>query len=87
MRPEDIPKAMTPFGQLESTFERRFEGTGLGLPLVQRLVELHGAELRLDSQLGKGTRADVRFPRGRVVARPLPQLTKSPDPGLRTGTL
>jgi len=69
MRPEDIPKAMTPFGQLESTFERRFEGTGLGLPLVQRLVELHGAEFRLDSAPGKGTKADVRFPRSRVIAR------------------
>ncbi|HEY1383936.1 MAG TPA: ATP-binding protein [Dongiaceae bacterium] len=89
MRPEDIPKAMTPFGQLESTFERRFEGTGLGLPLVQRLVELHGAELRLDSQLGKGTRAEVRFPRSRVVARPLAQTAPQPaqPAGLRTGTL
>ncbi len=70
MRPEDIPKAMSPFGQLESTFERRFEGTGLGLPLVQRLVELHGAELRIESQLGQGTKAEVRFPRRRVIARP-----------------
>jgi PAS domain S-box-containing protein len=68
MRSEDIPKAMTPFGQLESTFERRFEGTGLGLPLVQRLVELHGAEFRLDSHPGKGTKAEVRFPRTRVIA-------------------
>jgi PAS domain S-box-containing protein len=81
MRPEDIPKAMTPFGQLESTFERRFEGTGLGLPLVQRLVELHGAEFRLDSQPGKGTKADVRFPRARVIVR-----TQKPA-GLKTGTI
>jgi signal transduction histidine kinase len=68
MRPEDIPKAMAPFGQLESTFERRFEGTGLGLPLVQRLVELHGAELKIDSQLGDGTKVQIRFPRARVIA-------------------
>jgi PAS domain S-box-containing protein len=76
MRSEDIPKAMLPFGQLESTFERRFEGTGLGLPLVQRLVELHGAEFRLDSHPGKGTKAEVRFPRSRVIAPaivPLPE--------------
>ncbi len=68
MRPEDIPKAMAPFGQLESTFERRFEGTGLGLPLVQRLVELHGAELKIDSRLGDGTKVQIRFPRTRVIA-------------------
>ena len=59
---------MTPFGQLESTFERRFEGTGLGLPLVQRLVELHGAEFRLESHPGEGTKAEIRFPRARVIA-------------------
>jgi len=59
---------MAPFCQLESTFERRFEGTGLGLPLVQRLVELHGAEFRLESHPGKGTKAEVRFPRSRVIA-------------------
>ena len=81
MRPEDIPKAMAPFGQLESTFERRFEGTGLGLPLVQRLVELHGAELRLDSAPGKGTKAEVRFPRNRVIARAMSAAER------KTGTL
>jgi signal transduction histidine kinase len=77
MRPEDIPKAMAPFGQLESTFERRFEGTGLGLPLVQRLVELHGAELRIDSQLGQGTKVEVRFPQRRVIARKRPAERKT----------
>jgi PAS domain S-box-containing protein len=92
MRSEDIPKAMTPFGQLESTFERRFEGTGLGLPLVQRLVELHGAEFRLDSHPGKGTKAEVRFPRSRIIAPaivPLPERAgdRSQKPASRkTGT-
>ena len=79
MRSEDIPKAMTPFGQLESTFERRFEGTGLGLPLVQRLVELHGAEFRLDSHPGKGTKAEVRFPRSRVIGAAILPMDRSAD--------
>jgi PAS domain S-box-containing protein len=88
MRSEDIPKAMMPFGQLESTFERRFEGTGLGLPLVQRLVELHGAEFRLESHPGKGTKAEVRFPRSRVIGAAILPLDRSGKPGTsrKTGT-
>jgi PAS domain S-box-containing protein len=84
MRSEDIPKAMAPFGQLESTFERRFEGTGLGLPLVQRLVELHGAEFRLESHPGKGTKAEVRFPRSRVIAAAIVPLV-GPDRVQKSG--
>lgn len=66
MAPEDIPRAMAPFGQLEGALERRYEGTGLGLYLTQRLVSLHGGSLELESRKGEGTRATVRFPRERL---------------------
>jgi len=62
-----IPKdkmdvAMAPFGQVDSRLTRKYEGTGLGLPLTKRLVELHGGTLDLSSELGRGTVATVRLP-------------------------
>jgi two-component system cell cycle sensor histidine kinase PleC len=62
MAPEHIVKALEAFGQIESSLGRRFEGTGLGLPLVQSLIGLHDGRLVLESELGKGTRAAVHFP-------------------------
>jgi signal transduction histidine kinase len=46
MKAEDIPMALTPFAQLEGSFTRKFEGTGLGLPLARHLCELHGDRVR-----------------------------------------
>jgi len=64
----DIALAMTPFGQAESALNRRFEGTGLGLPLAERLIALHGGTLDLHSERGVGTRVSVRFPAVRVLS-------------------
>jgi signal transduction histidine kinase len=64
--PEDIPRAMTPFLQVESALNRRHEGTGLGLPLAKALAELHGGRLELNSELGVGTRVAVYFPAERL---------------------
>jgi len=63
---EDIPRALAPFSQVDSALTRRYEGTGLGLPLVKSLIELHGGRLELESEEGKGTLASVVFPIDRV---------------------
>ena len=68
MKPDDIPRALEPFTQVEVIMTRRHEGTGLGLPLVRALCELHGGDLELTSAPGEGTVATVRFPASRVVA-------------------
>jgi signal transduction histidine kinase len=68
MTEQDIPAALTPFGQIESTLSRRFEGTGLGLPLSQALMEIHGGRLRVYSAPGEGTRVRITLPKDRVLA-------------------
>ncbi|HET7084237.1 MAG TPA: ATP-binding protein [Rhizomicrobium sp.] len=63
MNPEDVEIAFQPFGQVDNRLERRYEGTGLGLPLTKVLVELHQGSITIDSARGKGTRVMVAFPR------------------------
>ena len=65
--PEDIPKALAPFQQIDSKLGRKHEGTGLGLPLTKALVELHGGSLRIESELGAGTTVTLRFPADRTI--------------------
>ena len=67
---EDIPTALAAFQQVDSDFNRKYEGTGLGLPLVKALVEMHGASLDLQSEVGVGTTVTVRFPAERIMAEP-----------------
>lgn len=61
---KDLAKALSPFGQVDSTLSRRYEGTGLGLPLTQSFVELLGGEMKIDSVVGKGTTITIFLPRG-----------------------
>ncbi|MGB1547558.1 MAG: PAS domain-containing sensor histidine kinase [Alphaproteobacteria bacterium] len=70
--PEDIPKAMAPFGQVDSSLSRRYPGTGLGLPLTKKLVELHGGTLELSSKLNEGTEVSLHFPASRFDLPDLP---------------
>jgi signal transduction histidine kinase len=66
---EDIPKALGLFGQVDSAFNRRYEGTGLGLPLSKSLAEMHGGSLDIQSQLDVGTTVTVRLPTERVIRK------------------
>jgi signal transduction histidine kinase len=67
MAAENIPLAMSPFGQIESVMARRYAGTGLGLPLAKRLVELMGGQFEINSALGKGTVVVITLPRKRAL--------------------
>lgn len=66
---EDLDHVLKPFVQVGSTYTREKGGTGLGLPLVKKLVELHGGALTLESRLGVGTTVSVRLPAWRVAGR------------------
>ena len=63
---------MSRFGQVDSALNRKYHGTGLGLPLSKTLVELHAGSFDLQSMLGVGTTVTVRFPADRIVS---PQAT------------
>ncbi len=63
MDPEDVEIAFQPFSQVDNRLERRYEGTGLGLPLTKALVDLHKGNIVIDSARGRGTRITVSFPR------------------------
>ncbi len=62
MKPEDMGKLFEPFQQLESSYGKRYEGTGLGLALCKRIVELHGGNIWAESEHGKGSRFVFKMP-------------------------
>ena len=62
----DIPTALSPFGQVDGQLDRKYEGTGLGLPLTKSLAEMHGGSLDLQSEVGVGTTVTIRFPAERI---------------------
>jgi signal transduction histidine kinase len=67
MTDDEIEIALQPFRQIDNRLNRRYAGTGLGLPLARHLVELHGGALRIESTAGVGTCVALRFPPERVV--------------------
>jgi len=63
MTPEELKKAMQPFGQIDSELALQHRGTGIGLSLVKSLAELHGGTLLMTSEKGRGTRAAILLPK------------------------
>jgi PAS domain S-box-containing protein len=61
----DFDKIFQPFGQVDSSLTRKFEGTGLGLPLTKGLVELHRGSIELESEVGHGTTVCITLPKNR----------------------
>ena len=61
--PKDISRAMSPFGQIDNALSRKFEGTGLGLPLTKKFVEIMGGTFAIDSIVNKGTTITFSLPR------------------------
>ena len=66
---KDIALALAPFCQVDGALNRRFEGTGLGLPLAKALVELHQGCLDIKSEPGVGTAVQFTFPPARTRCR------------------
>ena len=66
---EDLVKIVEPFVQVESAFSRGHEGSGLGLPLAKKVMELHDGSLAVESEIGVGTTVTARLPARRVLPR------------------
>ncbi len=62
MSKEDVDKAFQSFGQVDSGLNRKYEGTGLGLPLTKKLIDLHYGHIMMESELGRGTTVTLTFP-------------------------
>jgi len=61
MTKEEIRQALELFGQVDSSLERKYEGTGLGLPLAKQLIEAHGGTLDIESETNVGTVITIVF--------------------------
>ena len=64
---DEIPKVLQAFGQGSLAHESAEGGTGLGLPIVQNLIQLHGGTFELKSEMRKGTEVSITLPRQRVL--------------------
>jgi signal transduction histidine kinase len=87
MNAEEVIMALQPFRQVDIALSRRYEGTGLGLPLAQRLIELHGGKLNVESVPGQGTTVTVSSAQARAQLAPTSSSTLPPRSTWATASL
>ena len=71
MKGEDLPKLFREFEQIDGSYTRRYQGTGLGLALCRRFVQMHGGRIWAESKFGKGSTFTFTIPR---EPRPAPEV-------------
>ena len=75
----DLERLFQPFEQIDSTLARKFEGTGLGLALVRRMVQMHGGAVSVESQLGQGSQFTVVIPYAKDQAQLVEKVSASSE--------
>jgi len=83
--PQDLGRLFQPFVQLDGSLSRQYAGTGLGLALVYRMVEMHGGSVAVESEVGKGSRFTVSLPwredEGKANEQPGQEMGREPNQG------
>jgi two-component system cell cycle sensor histidine kinase PleC len=67
MSEQELRLATSPFGQVDGSRARWREGTGLGLPIARSLIELHGGQVKITSEKGRGTEVGILLPSASTV--------------------
>jgi CheY-like chemotaxis protein len=84
---QDVGRLFQPFVQLDGRLSRQYGGTGLGLALVYRMVEMHGGSVKVESEVGKGSRFTVSLPwhgdEGKVHGQPDIEMRRRKDQKIR----
>ncbi|MBI5327265.1 MAG: response regulator [Deltaproteobacteria bacterium] len=87
IKDEDIPRIFMEFEQLDPSITREYGGTGLGLTLTKKLVELHSGRIWVESEYGKGATFSFAIPQGRLGSEPAPIDIKPAAASILSGQL
>jgi len=80
IKPEDQARIFQAFTQVDGSLARQYQGTGLGLALVRKFLEMHGGEVTVESRPGAGSRFTVHIPGARLADDEAPP-AEAPEPG------